>query len=513
MPRPDDVATFTSMSETDVKLLKTKLKNIGVLGSVAAILGWDEQVNLPPASGQRRGEQQAAIAAAIHASQVEPELGEVISRLEANMDGLSGDDRVIVRWARRDYDLATRLPEEFVRRKAALESEGYHIWRKARADNDFNKFAPVLERQVALLKEEADLQGKGDKPYDYLLDQFDPGLTEDDVEKLFGSLRAGLVPFVQEIVSSPIKARPELLKGLPVAGQDRFLREVITAIGFDFSRGRMDVAVHPFCSGDAADTRLTTRFSEDEPLTSLFGAIHEAGHGLYEQGLPVEHHGNALGESVGMAVHESQSRTWENQVGRSRQFWKHFEPRFREVFGDRLNGVSSDELFLAANAVALTPIRVEADEVTYNLHIILRFEIERRLFSGALKVDELPAAWNALTEELLGFEPENDQRGILQDVHWSGGAFGYFPSYCIGNMVAAQFWKTVRQEIPGLQSDFERGEFGRLLDWVRTNVHSQGRRYQTKELVKRVTGEELSPSYLLEYLRERFVPIYLPETR
>jgi len=501
------------MSDADIRALRAKLKHLDLLQSINGLLGWDEQVNLPPASGPRRAEQLAAMAAVIHEAQVDPELGRVLERLENADVPLSEDERVILQWARRDYDHARRLPEAFVRRKAALESEGFHVWREARSANDFGRFAPVLEQQIALLKEEAALQGMGDRPYDYLLDQFDPGLTEADVETLFAVLKADLVPFVRAVVDSPVKAHPEKLRGLPVEGQNRFLREVVEAIGFDFARGRIDVAVHPFCSGDAADTRLTTRFSEEEPLSSLFGAIHEAGHGLYEQGLPVEHLGTALGEAVGMAVHESQSRIWENQVGRGRAFWQHFEPRFREIFGERLNAVSSEELFLAVNAVALTPIRVEADEVTYNLHIILRFEMERRLFGGDVKIDELPGLWNALTRELLGFEPASDAEGILQDVHWSCGLFGYFPSYCIGNMVAAQLWKAIRSQMPDIEADFARGDFSRMLGWLREHVHRQGRRYRTKELVQKVTGEALSPVHLIDYLKERYAPLYLPEAR
>ena len=288
-----------------------------------------------------------------------------------------------------------------------------------------------------------------------------------------------------------------------------FLREVTEKLGFDYARGRIDVSLHPFCSGTGSDVRMTTRYNEDQPLDALFSSIHETGHGLYEQGLAVEWLGTALGVHAGMAVHESQSRLWENQVARSRGFWRHFEPRWREVFGDRTAGVSSDELHLAVNAVEPTLIRVDADEVTYNLHIILRFEIEQALFSGELAVRDLPARWRTAARELLGLEPADDRTGVLQDVHWSDGSFGYFPSYCLGNMIAAQLWARVRQLRPDLEDAFAQGEFGWLLGWLREQIHAQGRRFGTLELVRRVTGEELSPRHLVAYLKDRYGGVYL----
>jgi carboxypeptidase Taq len=306
-----------------------------------------------------------------------------------------------------------------------------------------------------------------------------------------------------------VKPRKELLRGFPVDKQRVFLREVTQALGFNFGRGRIDVSLHPFCSGTGADVRMTTRFNEDEPLDSLFSSIHETGHGLYEQGLPREHRGTALGMHAGMGAHESQSRLWENQVSRSRGFWEHFEPKFREYFSTQTKGVTSDELYLAINAVEPTLIRVDADEVTYNLHIILRFELEQRLFSGELAVRDLPWAWKDASRELLGLVPANDREGVLQDVHWSDGAFGYFPSYCLGNMMAAQLWYRALQERPALEQDFSRGDFSWLLNWLRENVHAQGRRYELPELVRRATGAELSPRSLIRYLKERYGRLYL----
>ncbi len=501
------------MLETPYENLVRLLKRADVIGSAFDLLQWDEQVNLPPASHGRRGEQSAALAELRHQAATDPAIGEALALLEAELAKLAASQQIVAREARRDFDRETRLPTAFVAARAALDSEAFHAWKLARERSDYTAFAPFLSRQIDMAKQEAAYQGFEDRPYDYLLDKHDPGLTEADVTRLFDGLRAELVPFVREIVGAGVTSRRTEMKGFPVAAQDAFLREVTRAIGFDFERGRIDVAVHPFCSGDAADTRLTTRFFEDDPLSSLFSAVHEAGHGLYEQGLPLEHIGTPLGKAVGMAIHESQSRLWENQVARSRAFWTHFEPAFREKFSARLGGWSSDDIYLAINTVALEPIRVESDEVTYNLHIMLRFELERRLFSGGLSIADLPAAWNELSRELLGLTPESDAVGVLQDVHWSGGAFGYFPSYCLGNMIAAQFWHAALDAMPGLEDAFAGGDFNGLLSWLRREVHSHGRRYDTRELVQKVTGAELAPAHLMRYLRERYAPLYLPATR
>jgi carboxypeptidase Taq len=400
-----------------------------------------------------------------------------------------------------------RLPSRFVAEKARLQSEAYHAWAENRRHSTFAPYAPYLEQHLALAREEAVFQGWGDRAYDYAIDRHDPGMTTERVDALFTELKVGLLPLVREIVAGTRPTVPGLFRGFPVAGQQAFLREVTAALGFDYRRGRIDVSLHPFCGGSPADVRMTTRFDVDNPLDSLFSSIHETGHGLYEQGLQAEQLGTPLGQSIGMGVHESQSRLWENQVSRSRAFWTHFEPRFRAHFPEQTAAVDSETLYRAINAVEPTLIRVDSDEVTYNLHILLRFEIEQRLFRGDLKVADLPAAWNALSTELLGLTPPSDRLGVLQDVHWSGGAFGYFPSYCIGNMMAAQLWYTALAAFPGLEADFARGDFSRLLGWLRTEIHHQGRRYDTQELVLRVTGEPLSPRHLLRYLRERYLPL------
>jgi carboxypeptidase Taq len=489
--------------------LISRLKRIHVLATVNGVLGWDEQVNLPPDSADLRAEQLALMAELQHGAASDPRIGELLAALESGREDLTADQRVVLKHARRDYDRVVKLPPEFVRDKARHSSQAFHAWADCRARSDFPAYAPFLQKHLELARQEAAYLGYGAAPYDYMIDQHDPGMTTAVLERLFGELQEGLVPFVREIVSSPVKARTGILRGFPVDQQRAFLRAVTERLGFNYRRGRIDVSLHPFCEGSGADIRMTTRFDENNPLDSLFSSIHETGHGLYEQGTRLEHQGTPLGQTVGMGVHESQSRLWENQVARSRAFWRFFEPRLRAAFPAQLRAVSSDELYLAVNAVAPTLIRVDADEVTYNLHIVLRFELEKRLLAGTLAVADLPAAWNALAEKLLRLTPPNDREGVLQDVHWSGGMFGYFPSYCLGNMMAAQLWYRVRDELPGLEDDFTRGDFSRLLGWLRRNIHEQGKRHDTQELVKVVTGEPLTPKHLLRYLRERYGALYL----
>lgn len=499
--------------EATLAELTVLVKRAHTLGTIGELLGWDEQVMLAPGGAEQRAAQHAALAGAQHAAVSEPRLGARLAELEARRAELNADQQAIVAHARRDYDRATKLPAEFVAEKAAQGSRGYHAWARAKAADDFASYAPVLEKNLELAQREAGYLGRGAAPYDCMLDKFDPGLTAAAVERLFAELKRDLVPLVRAITASPVAARARAvtakLRGFPLEGQRAFLREVTAALGFDYERGRLDVSLHPFCSGTGSDVRMTTRFNADAPLDALFSSIHETGHGLYEQGLPVENLGTALGVHAGMAVHESQSRLWENQVARSRGFWRRFEPRWREVFPAQSAGLSAEELYLAVNAVEPTLIRVEADEVTYNLHIVLRFELEQKLFSGELAVRDLPAAWRAASRELVGLEPATDREGVLQDVHWSDGAFGYFPSYCLGNMIAAQLWYRALALRPALEEDFARGDFSWLLAWLREEVHAQGRRFSALELVRRVTGEALSPQPLVRYLRERYGAIYL----
>lgn len=484
--------------------LVSLLKRAHVLGTIGDLLSWDEQVNLPSGATEQRAAQQSALAETQHRAASDPRLGVLLTELEKVPAGLAEEQRIVTAHARREYDRATKLPADFVREKAAQGSRGYHAWAKAKAADDFAGYVSVLEKNLALAKREASYLGWAGREYDYMIDRHDPGMTAATIARLFSELKAELVPLARRLTDAARQAEVKPVRGLPLDGQRIFLREVTEQLGFDYARGRLDVSLHPFCSGTGSDVRMTTRFKEDEPLDALFSSIHETGHGLYEQGLPVEQLGTALGLHAGMAVHESQSRLWENQVARSRGFWKYFEPRFRTLFPEQTAAVSSEELYRAINAVAPTLIRVDADEVTYNLHIILRFELERKLFAGELAVRDLPQAWKASAQELLGLAPSTDREGVLQDVHWSDGSFGYFPSYCLGNMMAAQLWYRALALRPELEEDFARGDFQWLLGWLRKNIHEAGRRLGGLDLIRKVTGEELSPRHLVCYLEERY---------
>lgn len=489
--------------------LLNRLERAHLLNDISELLAWDEQVNLPSGAAAQRGAQHAALADILHQVLTDPRHESILRSLAANLSLLSEDQRIVMDWAWREFKRAKTLPASFVREKAELSSRAYHVWVRARQQSDFVAFRPCLERQLELARTEAELLGFADRPYDYFLDRHDPGASTEIVSRLFTELREGLVPLVRDILASPVRPDLSCLRGFPISAQETLARDLIARMGFNTNEGRLDVSVHPFCCGHGTDVRLTTRFDPDNALDSLFSAIHETGHGLYEQGLPKEPAGTAFTEAAGMAVHESQSRLWENQVARSSAFWRFFEPRFRAAGPASLASVSSEQLFLAINAVSANPIRVDADEATYNLHILLRFDLEQRLFSGKLAVRDLPEAWKEASRELLGIVPENDAKGVLQDVHWSGGAFGYFPSYCLGNMLAAQLWAHAHVVLPNLDEEIARGEFSGLLGWLRTEIHSHGRRHNLFSLAKKITGEELSAKPLLDYLRARYTPLYL----
>ncbi|WP_309399698.1 carboxypeptidase M32 [Cerasicoccus maritimus] len=494
--------------ETYAKLTAA-LKNTALLDATSGILGWDEQVNLPPGAAELRAQQNAALAEVIHREFTRPEIAQWLTELEGAE--LDPDAACVVRETRREYDRAAKLPADFVRRKTEAASAGYHAWTEARKNSDFSQFAPMLQKQLDLAREEAGYLGCADNAYDYWIDRFDPGMTSAVFTDLFNEMRTPLRDLAEAVLAAPRQADVSIFKGFPVDQQETFLREVLERIGFDFNHGRLDTAIHPFCGGSSWDTRLTTRFFPDNPLDSLFSAIHEAGHGMYEQGLRIGNpgcFGLPLSEAIGMGVHESQSRMWENQVARSEAFWTFYEPRYREVFAAQLKDVSSEDLRLAINAVQRQPIRVDADEVTYNLHVILRFEIERALFAGDLDVAGVPAAWNELSQDLLGFTPETFAQGCLQDVHWSEGFFGYFPSYALGNVLAAQLWNAANADLPNLQTEFATGDFSALLNWLRDKVHRHGKRFGTRELIRQSIGEEISPAPLIAYLQERYGALY-----
>lgn len=493
-------------------------REAGLLSSVEAVLEWDQETYMPPNGIHTRADQLALMAEISHRRRTDPEIGVRLAELARDAESACGSASphdaqtraANVREIRRGYERAVKIPPDLVKRIAATAAVARDEWAKARSESSFARFAPHLAELLELKREVAERLGYAAEPYDALLDEYEPGMTSAEVERVFSALRGPLSAFVRALAAS--KRPPDgsiLHRHFPRAAQEQFGRRLVEAIGFDFKSGRIDVSTHPFCSGTTpGDVRLTTRYQEDFFSPSIFGMLHEAGHGLYEQGLDAAHSFTPMGTAASLGIHESQSRLWENMVGRSRAFWEHFYPECRAAFPEALGDVSLDAFVGAINVVRPSLIRVEADEVTYNLHIILRFELERAMIAGKLAVKDVPEAWNAKMDELLGISPENDREGCLQDIHWSMGGFGYFPTYALGNIYAAQFYSAAERALPDLSGSIRRGEFRPLLDWLRTQIHRHGQRYRASELVARVTGAPPSIEPLMGYLKAKFGAVY-----
>jgi carboxypeptidase Taq len=492
--------------------LLRRVREAALLESCAGLLGWDERTYMPHHGSAHRAEQMALLARLTHEMLTAPILGELLAVVESSplVREADSDASANVREIRRQYDRAVKLPKELVEELARVTTRAQQVWQEARQANDFAAFQPWLEKVVALLRQKAQAIGYKNVPYDALLDEYEPGATTAEITTLFAALRGDLVPLVSAISASGRRPRRELLeREYPIEQQQRFGREAAAAIGFDFDAGRLDVTTHPFCSGiGPGDCRITTRYNVRHFNESFFGILHEAGHGIYEQGLPAEHFGMPLGTAASLGIHESQSRLWENQVGRGRPFWKHFFPRAQQAFPAALGDVALDDFLFAVNDVRPSFIRVEADEATYNMHIILRFELEQALVSGDLKPADVPAAWNEKFAQFFNLTPPTDAQGCLQDIHWSMGGLGYFPTYTLGNLYAAQFMEQARRDIPDLDADFRAGRFQGLKGWLNENIHRAGQRYRAGELCKRVTGRSLSHQPLMAYLRGKYGPLY-----
>ncbi|MFL5340916.1 MAG: carboxypeptidase M32 [Gemmataceae bacterium] len=485
-------------------------KDASVLGSCGGVLGWDERTYMPRNGSAHRGEQMAIVARLCHEMTTQPKIGELLTAAEASK--LDEGPAANVREIRRAYNRAVKLPPELVEELARVTTQAQQAWTDARAKSDFALFRPWLEKIVALKRREADAVGFKDHPYDALIDEFEPGTTTAAVRKLFADLAADLTPLVARILGSSRKPNREILhRDFPVDVQEKFGRAAAEAIGFDFNSGRLDVTTHPFCSGlGPGDVRITTRYNKNHFNESFFGVLHECGHGIYEQNLPAEHYGTPLGSAASLGIHESQSRLWENQVGRSRPFWEHFFPKAQAAFPAALSNVKLDDFLFAISDVQASFIRVEADEATYNLHIIVRFELEQALMSGDLKPADVPGAWNDRFRKMFNLTPANDAQGCLQDIHWSFGGIGYFPTYTLGNLYAAQFMEQARKELggPELDADFHNGKFGRLKEWLAEKIHRHGQRYRANVLCERITSRPLSHKPFIEYLRTKYAPLY-----
>ncbi len=496
-----------------VAQLKTQLNDVIRLNQTAALLGWDQQVKMPPGGAAARAEQMATVAKLAHELFVTDEIGTLIEAAETEVKNADydSDDAALVRLVRHDYDQQTKVPTELVQAIARITVEAHEVWAKAREENNFAGFVPTLEKIYDLMRQQADALGYDERPYDALLDLYEPNMKTADVERLFDELRADLVPFVADVFANLDKVDNSLIHlDYDVAKQKEFGEKVIAQLGYDFQRGRQDPSVHPFTTNFSInDVRITTRYQEDYLPTALFGSIHEAGHAMYEQGSDQSLEGSWIAGGTSLGVHESQSRLWENVVGRSRGFWKVFYGDLQALFPEQLGKVDMETWYKAINSVSRSLIRVEADEVTYNLHIMLRFELENALLEEKLAMKDLRDAWNDKMQAYLGITPPDDgKHGVLQDVHWSAGLVGYFPTYSLGNFLSVQYWDKACAENPAIPTEIENGNFEPLHAWMADKIYRHGRKFWPADLTERICGEPIQVTSSINYMKTKFSDIY-----
>jgi carboxypeptidase Taq len=490
------------MEPTSYQKLLDRTREVNLLRSASQVLEWDEQTHLPAKAVEYRAEQLSYLGAKAHALFTDPVVGEWLEKSRQAGFSPESDEGVNVREWSRSYERATKLPVEFVEEFEKTTALSREAWKNARQAGNFSAFQPHLEKVVSLTIEKADRYGYATSPYDALLEDYEPGATAAYIAPVFAELKPALKELVQKIGD---QSSGESLEGsYPIASQQAFDRIIAEAVGYDFGAGRIDTTTHPFATSlGPFDHRITTRYDERQFQVSLYGILHESGHALYEQGLRPEVFGTPAGSAVSLGVHESQSRLWENHVGRSRSFWERWYPVATQHFPD-LKRFGIDQVTRAVQKVAPSFIRVEADEVTYDLHVLLRFEIELALIEGKIAVRDLPEVWNTKFEELFGLKVPNDRVGILQDIHWSMGALGYFPTYSLGNLNAAQLMKFAEQHVAGLADSLGKGEYQPLLAWLRSEVHRLGKKFLPNDLMARVTGEPTQAKYRIEYLRQKY---------
>ena len=477
-----------------------------VLASCIDVLDWDQETYMPRTGVEHRAEQMALLAGLLHDRATNPRYEELLTAVEGSslVEDADSPEAVNVRELRRDYDRERKLPRRLVQEIARVTTRASKIWEKARKKNDFKSFAPWLDKVVALSREEADAVGHNGTRYDALLDEYEPGMTTEKLSLLFTQLIADLVPLVDSL-RGQAPARNVLDGTFDIDRQRVFTDSIVSAIGFDLEGGRLDLAQHPFCTQlGPGDVRIGTRYYQDNVSRGIFVCLHEAGHGLYEQGLDAAHYGTPMGEPASLGMHESQSRLWENLVGRSEGFWRHFYPQLQSMFHDAFHDVSLETFRRSINRVEPHLIRVEADEVTYNLHIVIRFELERKLLDGDLAAADLPGAWNELYQRYLGVTPPDDRTGCLQDNHWAEGLIGYFPTYTLGNIFAAQIFAAAERSIGPLEDAFAVGDFRGLRSWLADNIHRHGMRYRSDALVERASGVSPKTLPLIESLTKRY---------
>ncbi|MFO8035774.1 MAG: carboxypeptidase M32 [Anaerolineales bacterium] len=497
--------------EKKLQELKKELAEIADLRYAAAVLGWDQQTNMPPGGAEARGNQLGTLGSIAHTKFISDKVGQLLEDLESYQEELDpdSDEARLIQVTRREYDRATKVPSEYVAELARVTTRAHGAWEEARQNDDFSHFQPHLEKIVDMARQYADFFAPYDHVYDPLLDRFEPGMKTATVREIFSALRPQQVELIQAIGEQEQVEDEFLHQHFDEQKQWDFGEEVVTEFGYDWKRGRQDKATHPFTTHfGVGDVRITTRIDPEYIGSGLFSTLHEGGHAMYEQGVAPDLERTGLAQGASLAIHESQSRMYENLVGRSYPFWVHFYPRLQEVFPSQLENVDLDTFYKGINKVEPSLIRVEADEATYNLHIMLRLELEIALMEKEFEVNDLPEAWNTRMEDYLGVTPPNDKLGVLQDVHWSSGYFGYFSTYSLGNLVSVQLWEKINEDIPDLAEEIKEGEFSSLLAWLRENIHRHGKKFKPQELVKRATGSEIDPEPYMKYLRDKFGEIY-----
>jgi carboxypeptidase Taq len=492
-----------------LELLKERLGEVEDIGRAASVLGWDQQVNMPPGGNEARGRQLATLSKIAQEKFITDEVGRLIDDLKQELNGADTDEAALVRVAARNYDKARRVPPSFIAEQAIVTSKAFEAWMEARSKSDFSIFQPHLEKVVELVHKYISFFPPGDHPYDTLLDDFEPGMKTAEVKAIFDGLRPKQVKLIKAIAASKQVKDAFLFKKYNEKKLIDFGVDVITRFGYDWTRGRQDKAPHPFqTTFSVNDVRITTRYEDDNPLATLFSTMHEAGHAMYEQGSNPAYERTPLAGGTSLSIHESQSRMWENLVGRSLPFWEHFYPSLKKRFPSQLDGVSLKTFYKAINKVEPSLIRVNADEATYNLHIMLRLELEIGMVEGTIAVKDLPEIWNAKMQEYLGITPPDDAKGVLQDIHWSYGAIGYFSTYALGNLVSVQLWEKINKDIRNLDDQIRKGDFNELLAWLRKIIHQHGQKYEPQTLVEKVTGSKISPTPYVRYLTKKYSEIY-----
>lgn len=497
------------MSQEKISQLKQKLSEIHDVNSATSLLIWDQEIFMPPKAAEGRGKQLSTLSTIAHQMFTDKEVGDILKSLQDQSGSLTADENKLVSETCHDYERAVKLPDAYVNEFALERSHAYNAWVEAKKHSNFKAFQPHLQKLTNLLHRRADYLGYEGASYNALLEDYERGMTVESLKPVFGRLAVEQSEIVKKVAHAPQPDFSWLAQEWDEDKQWDFTMRVVKDLGFDFESGRQDKSVHPFTTEfDLHDVRITTRIRKDDLFTGLMGSIHECGHGLYEQGFLPQDARTTLGKAVSLGIHESQSLMWENIIGGSLAFWKHYHADIQKLYGTQVKEVSAEQFYQAANRVQPSFIRVEADECTYNLHVVLRFEIELALFEGEIGVEDIPAIWNQKMKDYLGLDVTDDAHGCLQDVHWSQGYIGYFPTYALGNLYAAQMFERIQSDIPKLWDEIEAGNFSVLLKWLREHVHHVGRRMTALELIEHLTHSPLQPDAFLRYLKSKYGSLY-----